>query len=218
MRHRPSTLFLLSLALIGYWSPWFTHPVSALRLNGYELSEWITFLPEARGGVLPVNRLSFFIPLAGVAWLLACAAARYRGTPPAHWRAWWSGLPRRTALSWGLLALAALCAFMVFPPYEAYTRADYWPDYQTQFVVAMLTAAGIVLAFVLPAGIRDLAQTVVALTGAGFGAWAFWAVRPMAIGLLGWRWMVLGNGWALLLFGLAGLAWLGLAHLFGPKD
>src|SRR5437870_3045187 len=66
----------LLLALVGYWLPWLTAPAAALRLNGYELSEWITFLPGVRDGSLPLNRLVFLLPLACLALLFALAAAR----------------------------------------------------------------------------------------------------------------------------------------------
>jgi hypothetical protein len=218
VRHRFPTLLCLFLALIGYWSPWFTHRVASLRLNGYELSEWVMALPQVRDGSLHLDRLAFFIPLACVAWLLANAASRYRGAPPAHLRAWWSGLPPRTWLSWGLMILAGLCLFMVFPPYDAYVRADYWPEYRSQFIVACAILIGMALAFFLPNEIKYAAQMATALVGGGYGLWAYLAVRPLAMGLLGASWGVLGAGWALMLVGFAGLAWLGLTQLFGPKD
>src|SRR5437764_9978299 len=76
------TLIPLGLALIGYWTPWLTHPAAALRLNGYELSEWVTFLPGVRDGSLPFNRLAFLIPLACLALLLGIAASHFRSSAP----------------------------------------------------------------------------------------------------------------------------------------
>src|SRR5207245_1175929 len=71
---RTIQLAALGLALVGYWLPWLTHPAAALRLNGYELSEWVTYLPGVRAGSLPLSRLEFLLPLGCVALLLGLAA------------------------------------------------------------------------------------------------------------------------------------------------
>ena len=70
----------LALAVAGYWLPWLTHPAAALRLNGYELSEWVTFLPGVRDGSLPLSRLVFLIPLACLALLCGLVAAQPAST------------------------------------------------------------------------------------------------------------------------------------------
>src|SRR5258706_12494313 len=74
LRRRAVQLAALGLALVGYWLPWLTHPAAALRLNGYELSEWVTFLPGVRDGSLPLSRLLFLLPLGCLALLLGLAA------------------------------------------------------------------------------------------------------------------------------------------------
>src|SRR5258707_12161641 len=75
LRRRTIQLAALGLALVGYWLPWLTHPVAALRLNGYELSEWVTYLPGVRDGSLPLSRLLFLLPLSCLALLLALASS-----------------------------------------------------------------------------------------------------------------------------------------------
>lgn len=232
---RRGTLFLLGLALVGYWGPWLIHPAAALTLNGYELSEWVTFLPQVRDGSLSLAaltfaflggyslsiyfaRLAFLIPLACVAGLLSIAAARYQGRPTTYLRAWWSGLLPHSVLSWTLLGLAGLCCFLVFPPYPAYVFADAWPEYQPQFIVACLIALIIVAAFFLPAEMKDVLQIGLALVGGGYGLWALLSLRPLVNELIGPSWLRWGWGWVAMLVGLAGLAWLGLTHLFGQKD
>src|SRR5687767_6493572 len=107
--------FSILLALVGYWAPWLTHPAAALRLNGYELSEWITFLPGVRDGTLPFNRLAFLIPLACLGLLSGITAAHFRSmTAPSSWlRPKWP----RSLIGWALLVLAALGCYGVFPPY-----------------------------------------------------------------------------------------------------
>ena len=229
-----NTLFLLGLAVVGYWGPWLIHPAAPLILNGYDLSEWVTFLPPVRDGALfnplviplpwrePVviylARLVFFIPLACVAGLLSITASRYRGGAAPFLRAWWSDILPHSPLSWGLLILAGLGCFIILPPYEAYVRADYRLEYWPQMVVAGLTALLIVSAFVLPGELKDLTQMALALAGLGIGAWTLMSVRPATLALLPVGWVRLGWGWVAMLVGLAGLAWLGLTHLFGEKD
>jgi hypothetical protein len=232
---RWETLILLGLALVGYWGPWLIHPSAALTLNGYELSEWATFLPQVRDGSLPLAavslpwpgggalsiyfaRLVFFIPLACVAGLLSLGASRFRGRPSAYLKAWWSDLLPHSWLSWLLLGLAGVCCFLVFPPYPAYVFPDYWPEYQPQFLSACLTAILILAVFFLPGEVKDVVQIVLALIGGGFGLWSFLVLHPVAIALLGPGWVRWGWGWVAMLAGLAGLAWLGLTHLFGQKD
>ena len=83
-RRRILQLAALGLALVGYWLPWLTQPAAALRLNGYELSEWVTYLPGVRDGSLPLSRVLFLLPLACLALLLALAAARGPDTSAAH--------------------------------------------------------------------------------------------------------------------------------------
>jgi hypothetical protein len=227
-------LILLGLALVGYWGPWLIHPAAPLTLNGYDLSEWVTFLPGVRDGSvlagltipLPwgdsisiyVARLVFLIPLACLAGLLGLTASRYRGSASPYLRAWWSDVLPRSPLSWALLGLAGACCFIALPPYEAYVRPDYWREYWPQAATAGFTALLIVAAFVLPIELKDALQIGLALAGGGFGLWGFLAVRPAALELLNVGWARLGWGWAAMLTGLAGLAWLGFAHLFGQKD
>src|SRR5258708_34443636 len=82
LRRRAVQLAALGLALFGYWLPWLTHPAAALRLNGYELSEWVTFLPGVRDGSLPLGRLVFLLPLGCLALLLGLAATWQVSPPP----------------------------------------------------------------------------------------------------------------------------------------
>src|SRR5258705_5136091 len=82
LRRRAVQMVALGLALVGYWLPWLTHPVAALRLNGYELSEWITYLPGVRDGSLPLSRLLFLLPLGCLALLLRLLGPLLAFPPP----------------------------------------------------------------------------------------------------------------------------------------
>src|SRR3990172_11186061 len=132
-----------ALALLGYWSPWLTHPAGALRFNGFELAEWTTFLPGVRDGSLPVTRLSFLIPLACLVLLLGIAAARSKSMP---------------ALRWGLMLLALLCSYGVFPSYPYILTAYRDPEFRLQFLVACAALLGLGLTFFLKAGWLDVLQ------------------------------------------------------------
>jgi hypothetical protein len=139
----------LGLALAGYWLPWLTAPAAALRLNGYELSEWITYLPGVRDGSLSLSRLLFLLPLACLAGLLALAASRSADPPPVYILGGEPQSPRprgarrpRSGLSallpvagpggWVLFALGILCALVIIPPYPYLLTAYADPEYRLQ--------------------------------------------------------------------------------------
>jgi hypothetical protein len=198
-RQEAVSLAALLVALAGYWSPWLTQPAAALRLSGFDLAEWVTFLPGVRDGSLPLSRLAFLLPLACLALLLGLAAqagARRRG-----WRGWlpaaWWG--------WGLWLLAGVCSLLVLPPYEAFRNREYWPEYQLQFWVACVTVAGVAVSGCVPRQVTGWLRILLAAAGAGCGAWAVLMLRPAANELLNTPWAV-GLGWPAMLAGLAGVA------------
>ncbi len=192
------SLSALLVALLGYWSPWLTHPAAALRLSGYDLAEWVTFLPGVRDGSLPLSRLIFLLPLACLALLLGLAA---HVGPRRGWRGW---LPA-SAGGWGLWALAGVCALLVLPPYEAFVNRDYWPEYQTQFWVACVSVAAVAASGLVPRRAIGWLRIALAAAGAGCGAWGLLTLRPAANELLNAPWAV-GLGWLAMLAGLAAVA------------
>jgi len=188
------------LALVGYWTPWLTHPAAALRLSGFDLAEWITHLPGVMDGSLPLSRLSFLTPLACLALLLALAGARLHRAGGAARRGWQRYVPRSPA-ALGLLVLAVICAFRVMPPYEAFRDSAYWPDYQTQFAVACATLLGLAACQFAPNWLEAGLQVVFALLGAGCGAWALLTLKPAADEVLNAPWAI-GPGWFAVWLGL----------------
>jgi hypothetical protein len=193
------SLSTLLVALAGYWSPWLSHPAAALRLSGYDLAEWVTFLPGVRDGSLPLSRLIFLLPLACLALLVGLAA--HAGPRRNSWRA----LLPASAGGWGLWALAAVCGLLVLPPYEAFRNPEYWPEYQTQFWVTCISLAGVAASGLAPRQAVGWLQIALAAAGAGCGAWALLTLRPAANELLNATWPV-GLGWPAMLVGLAGVA------------
>ncbi len=202
------------LALIGYWTPWLTHRAAALRLNGYELSEWVTFLPGVRDGSLPFNRLAFLIPLACLALLLGIAASRFRPTAPSP-SSWLRAKWPRSVIGWVLLGLAVLCCYTVFPPYPYIFRAYADPEFQLQFFVALATLFGLILTLYLPVGLNTVLQILLAGLGGAYGWWTLLAVRPVASALLNAPWAI-GLGWFVMLAGFVGLIISGVSYFFSP--
>jgi hypothetical protein len=232
MSRRLVQLAALGLALVGYWMPWLTAPAAALRLNGYELSEWVTYLPGVRDGTLPLSRLLFLLPLACLALLLALAASRSGDAPPiyilggepesprarpARPRGGWGAfLPVAGLGGWALLLLGAVCALVVVPPYPYFLTAYADPEYRVQLFVALFSLVALPLALYLPDQVKAVAQIGLAVAGGAIGLWALLTVRPVASDLLGAPWPI-GLGWPLVLAGFAVLAWVGLGQLFSPR-
>jgi hypothetical protein len=229
MRRLP--LPALLVALIGYWLPWLTHPrAAALRLNAYELSEWITFLPAVRSGEAALSRLAFLFPLACLALLCALVAIRPPsqlllpplGSGPRVVRPSRRGLlallPAVPGLGgWALLLAGLLCAFVVFPPYPYLLTAHADPEYRWQLVLAILTVAAFVVVAYLPRELNALLLFLLAVAAIVVAVPAMLALRPQAHSVLNAVWP-LGVGWPLLLLGLGLLALGGLARLFGPRE
>jgi hypothetical protein len=230
MRRRTIQLAALGLALVGYWLPWLTHPVAALRLNGYELSEWITYLPGVRDGSLPLSRLLFLMPLGCLALLLALASswqapqpprllttAIIQSAPPASRSGLGALLPSiRGWGDWGLLLVGCVCLFTVFPPYPYLLTAYADPEYRPQLFVASLGVVLLLLALYLPSDLKAALQIGLALLGGGLGLWSLLVLWPLASQLLGTTWAI-GLGWPIMLAGFALLALGGLRELFGPR-
>ena len=215
MPHRNFVIASLTLALVGFWAPWLTHPAAALRLNGFELSEWVTFLPGVRDGSLPFGRFTFLIPVTALIPLLGIASANSRSQTTTRRRFRLLALLPNSPLSWGLLFFALVCLVAIFPPYEAFVLPDYWPEYQPQFIAACAAFVGLILILALPDEVNDILQILLALLGGGYALWATLALWAVVL-QFNVRWSV-GLGWAAMLLGFAGLTLSGWARLFGPR-
>jgi hypothetical protein len=231
MRHRYFRLAAAALALAGYWAPWLAHRTAALRLNGYELSEWVTFLPGVRSGELPISRLLFLLPLACLALLLAIVATRVpvRVAVPSLSEAPARPAERpRTGLAaalpalagpwaWPLLLAAVMCGLTVLPPYPYILNALGDPEFQGQFFIGCATLLGLALVGYLPAGLKDGLQVLLGLAGALLGGFALLTLHPIASALLNAPWPI-GVGWAAMLAGFGALAAAGVAQVLGPRE
>ncbi len=88
----------LVLLWLGYFLPWVPHRAAALSMGAYDLSDWVTRLPQVQAGSLPVGRMHFLA-------LLALAVALTAGHVS------WGGIRRWLLLPAGLGALMLLPAY-----------------------------------------------------------------------------------------------------------
>ena len=129
-RIRLTTTVTLLLALLflafGYWGRWIAHPAAGLNILGVDLPEYVKFVPEARYGVIPINRLIFFaMPVSLASGLILFASVRMQVS------VWLRGLA-------GLMAIPV--ALSMLPP--AWTPGLLMtPEFRTQTLVIMALIA-----------------------------------------------------------------------------
>lgn len=125
----PVTLsrFLAGLGVLALWlgyffRPWIPSSLPALVLNGFDLAERLTFLPEVQAGALPISRLQQTLPLAALLILTVAFAAALRRWP-----------------RWALIGLAGIGLFGVLPgyPFILFWRSD--ATVQQQLLLTALT-------------------------------------------------------------------------------
>jgi hypothetical protein len=240
LRHLSLTFALL--ALIGFWGPWLASPAAGLSFNGYELSEWVTFLPATRDGTLAFAywrfpfggdiyfaRLAFFVPFGLVAWSLCLAIAR---SPASVWiippgaptlvntpNAALLTRPRSRGALLIALTLGLAGALVIVPSYSDIRAALIDPELASQLAWQLawagLVALGSVVMLILPAWAQDLWQSGCGFIGLGLTLWAMNALMPIAHELLNAAWPI---GWGLIVYllGLGGLSLVGLRQLFAP--
>jgi hypothetical protein len=179
----------LALAVVGYFGPWIDHQTAALTVTGFELSWFAKFFPEVDGGVVPVRREQFYVPLVA-ATLLSGLWINRSGRRPVLFR----------ILLTGLIALPLLLAL---PPYDFF----FAPEYRRQL---LLVAAGVVLvpltllARWLPRRVWSGLFALLALSGGSLALVQFVRLRPLVVTLyggpvgLGWGTIVCCAGFALL--------------------
>jgi hypothetical protein len=121
-----TTLLALLFLAFGYWGRWIAHPAAGLNILGVDLPEYVKFVPEARYGVIPINRLVFFaMPVSLASGLILFASLRMQIS------VWLRGLV-------GLLAIPV--ALSMLPP--AWTPGLLMtPEFRTQTLVIMALIA-----------------------------------------------------------------------------
>jgi hypothetical protein len=178
------------LIMVGFFGPWVAHRTAALTVTGYELSEFAKFFPQVQGGVVPVERALFVVPLLVASLSLALVIQRL--SAPRLLRV----LGTAFALSVGLFVL---------PPYQSFLERGY----RLQLI---LVAVGLSLVLVTPLA-RQLSERVrgglfllLALSAAVSVVWQAVMLRPLVIEVYGapiwpgWGLVVCAIGLLLLLF------------------
>ena len=161
-----SPLIPLTLAWLGYFSPWLWPTPVALRLSAYDLVEWLTFAQSVRDGTYPVTRVDMLWPLVGIALLTALTL---RIEPRRRDPAKRSGAGERkeenllslflsvlsrflqtfAVKNWLQLAFALFAAFLILPGYPFILTAHTDPELRPQLIagvatgLAVLAAAGV---------------------------------------------------------------------------
>lgn len=191
----------LALAIVGYWGPWVDHFAAALVIPGFDLAEYVKFLPEVRAKTVPVTRELFYLPAAAAAICLALTVGRLRRRLSA-----WATVP--------LAVLAACLALVVSPPpdfvlrfaQDAALRVEWGRQALLAIGSCLLVIAALVWVHRLPRLATPLLISFVAGIGTAIPLWQFFAVRP-AIDrvynkpvVLGWGWWLMSLGFVWLVF------------------
>jgi hypothetical protein len=173
--HQDFLLILAGLILVlaGYWGPWVDHFAAALVIPGFDLAEYVKFLPEVRAKTVPVTRELFYLPAPAAGLCLALAVSRlYRRLPR-----WATALLAVLAMTLALIVAPPL-DFIVRFPQEAALRAEWGRQALLAAVAFLAIVAALVWAGRLPRRVRPILVTLIAGTGTAVPLWHFFAVRP----------------------------------------
>ncbi len=160
-------LVALTLALLCYYLPWYSHATAAFTLHAYDLAEWASLHPAVRSEA-PVLWTSFLLRLPQVTLIWAAALLANGGRDPRL----------RTVLR----GVALLVALRFLPPREFLSAASGDPNYRQMAVLTGLGLAGILLAILawrLPECWQRWAAAVILLAGAIAGWWGLTHIRPL---------------------------------------
>lgn len=134
---------LIALVAVAYCIPWVINPNIGLSLGGYDLAEWTSIHPTVRGST-PALLTTLLLRLPLVCLAIATTLVTF---------------PQRPVLR---LTLALLVAASLLPPIEFFTQSSGDPNYQQQFVLALL-AGGISSLLVAPGANRLQKPLIIAV-------------------------------------------------------
>jgi hypothetical protein len=190
----------VALVLVGYWRAWIPHRGAGLALTGWDLTEWIKFIPAWRAGTIGVQREWLYLPLIASGLTLALLAVRLRSRP-ARWALWGMGV--------------GLC-LLVLPPYEFIRTAYQGGEWQGQFFLSLAGLGLVVLIGLMSRYKRDLrrdlrgiALVAIGLVGLVAPLVQFAQLRPVVAQVyaepVGWGLGIVLNSGGFLMIILAGL-------------
>ncbi len=175
-RTKAKRLFVLAgltLAVVGYWGPWVDHPAAALVIPGFDLAEYVKFLPKVRAGAVPITRELFYLPAPAAGLCLALTVGRLRRQLPA-----WIATLLAILAAWLALIVAPPPDFILRFPQDATLRAEWGRQAALAAAAFLAVAAATLWADRLPTWISPSLVTLVASLGAAMPLWQFFVVRP----------------------------------------
>jgi len=193
------TLIGLTLAVVGYWGPWVDHFAAALVIPGFDLAEYVKFLPEVRARTVPVTRELFYLPAPAAGLCLVLAASQLRQRLPG----WATALAAILAVTLALI-VAPPADFIVRFPQDAALRAEWGRQALLSGVAFLAVVAALIWAGRLPRPARPILGTLIAGAGTAVPLRQFFAVRPAIDRVynkpvtLGWGLCLMPLGFALL--------------------
>lgn len=193
----PLALAGLLLALVGYWGPWVDHFTAALVIPGFDMAEYVKFLPEVRAGMVPVIRELFYLPAPAVGLCLALTISSLRRRLP-----WWVMALLAILAAWLALIVAPPPDFVIRFPKDAGLRTEWGRQAAVAAVAFLAVIAALLWTGRLGRRIRRLFVTLVAGVGTAIPLWQFFAVRS-AIDQAYNRRVTLGWGLGLMPLGFA---------------
>ncbi len=193
----------LSLGLVGVWGAWVPHRAVALVLSGWDLAEFVKFLPG-----VAVVRECFYLPVWCAAVALSLMARQ--ATDGAR------GRRRRRVVCRVMIGLVALAlAVAILPPFPHVLDGYRSAEFRWRFILGLVGCGWVLVNLVgrrWPVRAVGGALVGLALVGTIPALWQFLQVRGPIAAIygtsLGWGW---GIGALLLGWGLVG--WVGVRPL-----
>ena len=205
-----------SLAVVGTWGPWIPHRAAALVLSGWDLAEFVKFVP----GASAIREL-FYLP----AWCAGLTLLALAQLAPGE-------QPGRLAKQFGLKIVALGLFLAILPPFPNLLTGYQSAEFRWQFLLGVVGLLALVASsvpvrpsvlravaghwpgssVVTMTGLVGVVRVVLALVGAIPALWQFANVRGeielVYSTRLGWGWGlgVFLGGWGLV--ALSGASWL----------
>lgn len=152
-------LICLTLAVVCYYAPWFSHHTAGFTMNGYDLAEWTSLHPAVRSSS-PSMLTSFLLRFPHMVLAIALALVANRMDDP-RW-------------CWAIRGLSALLVLRMVPPIDFFTGSTDDPNYRQMAFLTVLGLIGITAASLLSG--RDERRSEWLLTGVlAFGLLVAWA-------------------------------------------
>ena len=169
------SIVALLLAWVGCYLPWIATKGAALSSNLPDLAEWMTLNPYGRGSALLTP-----LALRGVFGLIAVALANLTPLLTAPM------VSTGRAVRWTVRVLALLIAIGLLPPFDFFRTSPDDPNYRQQFLITLLTCAGVLIAWRRPIRVLAVPAVILAIVCGGLGVLASvsaWAALKLQTGV-----------------------------------